>query len=111
MSIAQNIIDIIREHVAPDRETNVRSVKVLIGEFSGVVAESLEFCFSSLIQGTPLEKATLEIEKVQVKASCRSCGQTSSLEYGVFICPLCGSNDVKLLSGTELQIKTIEIDE
>jgi hydrogenase nickel incorporation protein HypA/HybF len=111
MSIAQNIVDIIREHVAPDKETSVRSIKMKIGEFSGVVKESLEFCFASLIQNTPLSKASLEIENVPIKASCNMCKNLSALEYGVFICPLCGSNDVKLLSGTELHVETIEIDE
>ena len=111
MSIAQNIVDIIREHVTPDQEILVRSIKMKVGEFSGVVRESLEFCFTSLIHDTPLKQATLQIECIPIRASCGSCKQTSSLEYGIFICPLCGSNDVKLLSGTELQIETIEVDE
>lgn len=111
MSIAQNIVDIVREHVPPNREALVRSIKMKVGEFSGVVKESLEFCFTSLTYDTTLRQATLEIENVPIKASCNSCKQTSALEYGIFICPLCGSNDVKLLSGTELQIDTIEIDE
>jgi hydrogenase nickel incorporation protein HypA/HybF len=111
MSVAQNIVDIIREHVTPDKEILVRSVKMKVGEFSGVVRESLEFCFASLTHDTSLGKASLEIENVPIKASCNLCQQSSALEYGVFICPMCGSNDVKLLSGMELQIETIEIDE
>ena len=111
MSIAQNIIDIIRDHVKPEEESNVRSIRLKLGEFSGVVRESLEFCFSSLINDTPLQKARLEIEDVRISAHCGTCGQTSALEYGIFICPLCGSNNMKILSGTELQIETIEIEE
>ena len=111
MSIAQNIVDIIRENVGPGKEDMVRSVKMKVGEFSGVVRESLEFCFTSLTHNTPLAGASLDIESVPIKALCNACSGTSALEYGVFICPLCGSNDVKLLSGTELMIETIEIDE
>lgn len=111
MSIAQNILDIVREHVTPEQEQNVRTIKIKLGEFSGVVKESLEFCFSSLVNDTPLREATLEIEDIPIKALCLVCNKESRLEYGVFFCPLCGSNAVKLISGKELQIETIEISD
>lgn len=111
MSLAKNIADLIGEQVpAPDLE-KVRIIKLKVGELSGVVNESLEFSFSVLVRETPLRNAKLLIENVPILASCNQCGATSRLEYGLFFCGNCKSGDIKLISGNELHIDQIEIDD
>ncbi len=107
LSIAQSIADIVRQH-APDGAA-VRAVRVAVGRMSGVVPESLEFCFDAVVSDTPLEGARLEIERIPVRAACARCRDVFTVEEPAFACPACGSTDIELVAGMELQVLEIEV--
>jgi len=111
MSIAQNILEIIQDHIHEEDAPNVRSIKIRIGELAGVVHDSLTFCFSTMVSGTPLQKATLDIVTIPVTAHCNACGKENRLEYGVFVCSLCNSFDIRIMTGSELNVVEIELDD
>jgi hydrogenase nickel incorporation protein HypA/HybF len=109
LSIAQSILELVLEHTPPGRK--VQTVRVRIGEISGVVADSLEFCFSAVTQETPLSEARLEIEEFPFIVACSSCGKTSRSEPGIVLCPSCGSSSTTITSGTELSVAEIVLDD
>jgi hydrogenase nickel incorporation protein HypA/HybF len=110
LSVAQSIIDIVFDHVPVSQRSLVRTVRVRVGAASGVVPESLEFCFSAVIVEGPLASATIEIESVPFVVRCGTCGAETSAESGIPICADCGAA-AEILSGTELQVKEIELVE
>ncbi len=99
------------QHVATDDERLVQSVRLKIGEHSGVVAESLQFCFSTIVTATSLEAATLEIEVTPFCLRCARCQKSHRSEFGIVTCPVCGSSETEIVSGTEMQIVEIELRE
>jgi hydrogenase nickel incorporation protein HypA/HybF len=109
MSIAQNIVDIIGQYVPEEQADAVRLLRVRVGRMAGIVPDSLDFCFSAIVGGTPLGRARLDFEEVEVRSRCGSCGAVFFVEGAQFLCPQCGSADVKLISGTELQVVEIEV--
>ncbi len=109
LSIAQNILEIVHDHVPPPQRPDVRSVRLKIGEVAGVVIESLEFCFTAITAGTPLAHAALRVERVPFRLHCRTCGTVSADQQGGALCPACGGIDTTVLGGTELQIISIEL--
>ncbi len=111
LSLAQNIVEIVRQHVPEDNGRTVRSVKLQLGEMAGVIPDSLMFCFEAIISGTSLEGAILDIEQVPLKAECRSCRRRFAVVENVFACPDCGSSDLAILSGRELQVVEIEVSD
>jgi len=64
LGLAQSILDIVHEHVPLARATTVRRVRIRIGEFAGVIPDSLVFCFGAITAGTPFGHAQLDIEHV-----------------------------------------------
>ncbi|MFA6456233.1 MAG: hydrogenase maturation nickel metallochaperone HypA [Bacteroidota bacterium] len=111
LSIAESIIDIIHQYVATERLCTVRSVTVKVGTFSGVVSDSLEFSYQAIIAGTPLDQSRLSIEQIPFVIECTECSQQSYNEPGMMQCTSCGSVRTKILSGKELQVKDIELDD
>lgn len=109
LSIAQSILDIVKNHVPSSDLKEVRSVRVKVGKMSGVVPESLDFSFSALITDTDLGSASLNMELVPFRVRCSSCQSVSETEFGIVLCPKCGSNRTKVISGTELQVLDIEL--
>jgi len=88
--------------------SKVTLVRLEIGALSGVVADSVRFCFDLVTEGTPLEGASLEIVQPTGKARCRDCGAEFVLNDLLVLCA-CGSANRELLAGEELKIREVEV--
>jgi hydrogenase nickel incorporation protein HypA/HybF len=97
LSIAQSIVDIVLQHLPKEEGVTVRSVRLRLGAMAGVVPDSLEFCFGAITEGTPLEGALLEID--------------TDIEPTLFVCSACGGTSLTVLSGREMQVRDIEVEE
>jgi len=111
LSIAQGIVDIVRQYVPERQGPRVATIRVRVGRLSGVVPESLEFCFGAIVAGTPYESARLRIERVPTMCECGDCTERFETQDPVFLCPSCGSGNVRLMSGTDLQVVDLELAE
>ena len=110
LSIAQEILGIVHQYVPDPKENYIKAVRVKIGKMSNILADSLAFCFEAIIQETPIKGARLEIIELPVSIKCSKCNTISEIEPPVFACPECGSNQIKIIGGTELQVDEIEIN-
>jgi len=109
LGIAQNILQIIQQSVPADQAEDVRSVRMRVGQLSGVVPDSLSFCFAAIVNDTAMRQASLEIEQVPVTSECRDCKHRFALEEWAFTCPSCKSTNLELISGRELEVVEIEL--
>jgi hydrogenase nickel incorporation protein HypA/HybF len=89
----------------------VLKVSLKIGELAGVVPDSLSFCFELLAKSTIAENATLTIEKVPVSGYCTHCDKVFSIENNHYRCQYCGNSRIELVSGQELKIDHLEIED
>lgn len=108
MSITQGIIDICETHAAGRR---VLSVDVEIGELSSVVPDAVAFCFEACSQDTLLQGATLNIIRTPGMGHCQDCGADTTLTAIFGACQRCGSYQVTIVSGEEMRVREIEVDE
>ncbi len=99
---------IIEQVAAAAGESRVVSLRLEIGKLSGVVADSIRFCFELVSDGTPLAEARLDIDELAGAGACATCGSTFPLEHRILLCP-CGSADVHVVSGDELRIRSMEV--
>ena len=111
LSIAQSIVDIIHQYVPDHQAGDVRLVKIKVGQMAGVVPDSLDFCFGAIVNDTPLSQARLDIEETPLECQCKICHEIFAVEQASFLCPQCGSGEIKLISGTELQVVEIELSD
>lgn len=111
MGIAASVLDIVRDHVPDARGGQVRRVYVRVGELSGVQPDSLAFCFEAIVQGTPFRRARMVVERVPAVRACRTCGTRFAHGAPLTACPGCGGVDAPLVSGDELMVSEVELDE
>jgi hydrogenase nickel incorporation protein HypA/HybF len=112
MGIALEIIDIVQASIPTDMvDARVKRVNLKVGKLSAVVADSLRFCFEVSVKGTALQDAELLIEPVPVIARCQACGHQWEIDQPVFLCPACNSGQIEMLSGRELDIESIEVED
>lgn len=105
LAITQAVVDAVTERL-PDAK--ITCVRLDIGALSGVVAESVRFCFDLVTEGTNLQGARLEITQPAARCLCRGCDRQFEPDELIPLCP-CGSADVSVLAGQELRIQSVEV--
>ena len=111
LAIAQSIVDAVETRATECKAVHVKCVRLKIGEASGIVADSLTFCFEMLASLDPvLTGAQLAIDTVPHRARCRHCDKDFAVENYIARCPICQEWSGEVLSGTELQLLDMEIE-
>jgi hydrogenase nickel incorporation protein HypA/HybF len=108
MSITQGIIDICEKYAGG---RPVLSVDIEIGELSSVVPNAVEFCFEACSQGTLLQGAHLNIIRIPGSGHCLDCDADTPLTAIFGACQRCGSYRVTIVSGEEMRVREIEVDD
>jgi hydrogenase nickel incorporation protein HypA/HybF len=111
MSIARSIVEIVDETLRAEPGARVERVVVRVGRLVSVVPDSLAFCYQAITEGTALAGSDLVVEEVPVRVRCAACGETTELEAFAFRCARCGGVELTTLSGNELVVSHIEVEQ
>ena len=102
LSITEHILnDCIREAQAQNA-SRIRVIRLCIGQLRGIVPDCIQIYLDMLAEGT--------IAELPVKVHCMDCGKDGEITPHHLQCPHCGSMRLKLLSGKEFYIKSLEVD-
>jgi hydrogenase nickel incorporation protein HypA/HybF len=88
---------------------SVKQVNVRIGHLRQVVPDALLFGWEVLTDSTDLKGTELVIEQIPATVRCSECGKESTLDMPILACGSCGSFEVKLLSGDEFLVVSMEL--
>lgn len=108
LSVATAVLGTALKHADGRRVT---LVSVRVGRLRQVVPDSLRFYFEIVARDSDCEQATLELVEIPVRLRCRACRQEWSPEMPAFRCPGCGSTDVSVDAGEELEVDYIEVED
>lgn len=112
-SIAMGFLQSLSDLAKKEKASKVTKVKVKVGKFSGIVVDSFQFAFDALKgEFESLKDAELIIEEIPVKYRCNDCKtefETDSIYFPE--CSNCGSINLTLISGEELEIVDVEIED
>ena len=114
MSIAQSILDIVKQEMEKNNLTRLIKVKIKFGRLTNTVPEALETGFMALTIQTPFESAVFDLEEIPARYKCFKCSKEFSPEGTnrlLVPCPHCGEDlGHEVLAGKELFIDFIEAE-
>jgi hydrogenase nickel incorporation protein HypA/HybF len=84
---------------------------VQVGKLDAVVPDTLLFLFNAVKTSSGLINAELNLEEVEIRALCQQCHNEFEIDLPLFICPACGSGQVKVLQGRGIILQRIIADE
>jgi hydrogenase nickel incorporation protein HypA/HybF len=105
LALTESIVTTIRERLGDARVVRVR---LEIGRLMAVFPDALRFAFEACTENTSLAGALLEIDEIAARGRCGACARELVLDDVVALCP-CGSANIDLFAGRELQIKEVEV--
>jgi hydrogenase nickel incorporation protein HypA/HybF len=108
LSLCQAIVGKVQRHSdgRPVTQVNVR-----IGHLRQVVPDALQFSWEMLTSSNELDGTELVIEQVPAVVECTACGQETVLDVPILMCGACEGFDVRLLSGEEFLVVSMEVAE
>ena len=116
MSLATNLLAIIRDEMKKHEKTRLISVRVCYGVLANVVPESLAFAFEVLIANSSLDGARLDLVAQPLRLACGTCKQEFTPEHTTSVamfapCPACQEEiGHTVVSGKGLYIDNIEVE-
>jgi hydrogenase nickel incorporation protein HypA/HybF len=111
MSIATSVLEAVTIETRRYPGCRPRRVGLRIGELAGIDPDSLRFCFQALVRDTELHEIELEIQCCPRRQRCLGCRLEFTVRDYDFQCPECGSSLTEYVSGDELELAYLEVEE
>lgn len=112
MGIVMQIIDIAVSAIPKTiQDPKIKQLNLKIGKLTAIVPQSLKFCFEIASKDTLLNGAVLNIEEIPIVAECKDCQHEWSIDEPVFKCPKCDSGSLNIISGREMNITSLELED
>lgn len=111
LAVTRDILDIVCRNVPVEVRPLVQTIRIRVGDEAGIVTDSLQLCFSALLPETDFPAAHLIVEHTPFTVRCATCHESFHVQNGSVLCPKCGGIETTVLSGTELQVVDIELND
>ncbi len=110
LAITEGIIEAAIPEAERHGAKKILEIRLKIGELSGVLPECIQEYFNIASRGTIAEGALLKVEKIPITIKCNACGYNGEIPKRKIHCPECGSAEIKLLSGREYFVDSLEVE-
>ena len=111
MGIANSVLEAVRTEMRRYPGSYPCKVGVRIGEMAAIDQDALRFCFEAIIQETDLASLELAIEFCPRRHRCQACGREFVVRDYDSRCPQCASLETTCISGDELELAYLEVEE
>ncbi len=109
LSLCADLMDQVMTIAKTHNAEKVVRIIVRIGPLSGIEPMLLETAFTISRAGTLAEEAEFLTEALPILVLCNSCGVESEASVSNLICGICGDFNTRLLSGDELILARVEL--
>jgi len=86
------------------------AVSLVVGCWSGVDPESLEFALGLLAAEGRWPGAAVHIRTEPLAVTCRACGCEFEPQELDLACPSCGASDVEVVRGRDVRLESLEAE-
>jgi hydrogenase nickel incorporation protein HypA/HybF len=110
LSVTESILKIAVQHATQANAVRVTDVHLVIGQLSSIVDESVQFYWDMIAEGTICAGAQLHFQRKPATLKCLDCDHTYTLTGELTDCPNCHSARIKVVTGEEFYVESIEIE-
>jgi len=110
LAVTESIMNIAVRHAEQAQAKRVTDLYLVIGRLSSIVDDSVQFYWEMLTEGTLCEGSKLHFQRVPAQMVCLTCGHEYTLDGELTPCPACGSPGIKVVSGDQFFLDSIEIE-
>lgn len=109
LSVTESVLEIACKHAEKAQATRVTDIYLVIGRLSSIVDDSVTFYWDIISKDTLCEDAQLHFNRLPAELICLDCEHQYQLDDDLMPCPQCGSPRIRVHSGDEFHLESIEI--
>jgi hydrogenase nickel incorporation protein HypA/HybF len=110
LAVTQGILDISLRHAERANARKITDINLVIGQFSSIVDDSVQFYWDIVAEGTIAQGAMLHFNRLPGEMTCGACGHTFQPGGETFECPSCSSPQVRITKGEEFRVDSIDVE-
>jgi len=89
----------------------VRTIRIRVGDLSGVDAEALLDCLREMLPASGLPDASAELVREKARVICPSCGELEASSPFRLACPRCGAVPERVEGGRDITVESVEVED
>jgi hydrogenase nickel incorporation protein HypA/HybF len=110
LAVTESVLDIALKHAEKAGAARVTDIYIVIGRLSSIVDDSIQFYWDIISDGTLCVGAKLHFQRIPAELVCLDCNSVFQLDTELMPCPQCGSVRVKVTSGDQFWLESIQIE-
>jgi hydrogenase nickel incorporation protein HypA/HybF len=111
LAVTESLLEIALRHAQAQKARRITDLYLVIGQWSSIVDDSVQFYWDIISDGTIAKGATLHFRRIPVLLVCQDCGKEYQPSGEEFACPQCGGTRAQVKTGEEFQLEAIDVDE
>ena len=110
LTITQSILEVALRHAQQAGAARVTHLYLVIGDFSSIIDDSVQFYWDFVSEESMAAGATLHFRRIPGRLRCIDCGHEypPGPDLG---CPQCGGTNVRIASGEEFYLEAIDVED
>jgi hydrogenase nickel incorporation protein HypA/HybF len=109
-SIVHSLLSLALEKAGKAHARRILSIHLVVGDYTGVEEDAVNFYFGFLSKDTIAAGAVIEYTRVPGQLRCRDCDILFPLQKRDYHCPECEGRRVEIVGGRELYIENMKIE-
>lgn len=110
LAVTESILDIALKNAQQAGASRVTDIYIVIGRLSSIVDDSVQFYWDILSENTLCAGSRLHFQRKPAEILCLDCQKPYQVDGELCPCPECGSAQVKVISGDQFYLDSIEIE-
>ncbi len=110
LAVTESVLDIALRHANQANATRVTDIFLVIGKFSSIVDDSVQFYWKMIAENTICQNANLHFKRVPAQMRCLDCQHEFEIQDTLAPCPHCGGFHLKVIGGEEFYVESIIVE-
>lgn len=109
LSLCKSILEIVTKMVVENSYSKIKKIEIEVGTLTAIDQSAMCFNFEVIARKTKAENAELHFILIDAKAFCDLCQLEVTIKQYYDSCPYCSQHRLKIISGEELRVKSMEV--
>jgi hydrogenase nickel incorporation protein HypA/HybF len=109
-SVTEGLIKMALEEATKAGATRITEIKLVIGDLSTIIDESVQMYFDIMSEGNMAHGAKLVFRRIPAEFCCKDCGLKYNKPKTGYDCPSCGGMGMPTGVGREFYMESMDVE-
>ena len=110
LAVSESILEIAIRHAQEQNAVRITDMYLVLGQWSSIVDDSIQFYWEIIAKDTIAEKATLHFRRIPAELQCMTCFEKYHPTDKELVCPNCHGVGAKIIKGEEFSLESIDVE-